>query len=294
MRIAFDAGHGAGQNRYQNYCEGDTMLELGKQLIQAIPNSFLTRTDGVDISLSERANRAKNGNADLLISLHTDWPATGTLTIYSIHRPQDKELATRIGESIAKALGTNFRGAITRKSHLGNWDYYGIIRNGVKQGISTIIVEHCGHTEMAVDTEEKIKKIVDTYIQIFEGDDTMVLKMGSRGEDVKKLQENLNKLGFNCGNADGIFGAKTEAAVKALQQKHGLAVDGIVGFTTHIKIAELLVELEKQAQIAALQTKIKQLDGELQQVKAQNLTFESKLNKYKTAIDNIKKIISEV
>lgn len=51
----------------------------------------------------------------------------------------------------------------------------------------------------------------------------MLLKEGSKGEDVKKLQE---KLGLN---ADGSFGAKTIEAVKSFQTKSGLTPDGIVG-----------------------------------------------------------------
>ncbi len=71
-------------------------------------------------------------------------------------------------------------------------------------------------------------------------DDTVLLKNGSRGNEVKKLQENLNKLGFNCGTADGIFGVKTEAAVKAFQKAYSLTVDGIAGPATLGKIEELL------------------------------------------------------
>lgn len=55
------------------------------------------------------------------------------------------------------------------------------------------------------------------------------VKNGSRGNEVKTLQEALNKAG-NYGLAvDGIFGAKTEAAVRDFQTKNGLSVDGIVG-----------------------------------------------------------------
>jgi putative chitinase len=51
----------------------------------------------------------------------------------------------------------------------------------------------------------------------------MLLKLGSEGEDVKKLQ---TKLGVD---PIGKFGPKTEAAVKAWQAEHGLVADGIVG-----------------------------------------------------------------
>lgn len=58
------------------------------------------------------------------------------------------------------------------------------------------------------------------------------LRRGSRGDDVKKLQETLNALGYDCGAADGIFGAKTEIAVRSFQQANGLAADGIAGENT--------------------------------------------------------------
>ena len=53
-----------------------------------------------------------------------------------------------------------------------------------------------------------------------------------RGEDVRKLQVDLNMLGFDCGAADGIFGKKTDAAVRAYQAANNLEVDGIVGSKT--------------------------------------------------------------
>ena len=58
------------------------------------------------------------------------------------------------------------------------------------------------------------------------------LRRGSKGADVTKLQTFLNSQGYDCGTADGIFGAKTEAAVRAFQADNGLAVDGIAGKAT--------------------------------------------------------------
>ena len=55
-----------------------------------------------------------------------------------------------------------------------------------------------------------------------------------QGEDVKKVQEKLNVLGFNCGNADSIFGRKTEIAVKNFQTDRNLDVQnkGTIGKKT--------------------------------------------------------------
>jgi putative chitinase len=58
----------------------------------------------------------------------------------------------------------------------------------------------------------------------------MILKVGSKGEDVKKLQA---KLGLG---SDGVFGSGTEAAVKKWQASNGLTADGIVGEGTWTKM----------------------------------------------------------
>ena len=55
-----------------------------------------------------------------------------------------------------------------------------------------------------------------------------LLKKGSQGEAVKKLQQTLNGKGYKL-TEDGDFGNKTEAAVKAFQKANGLEVDGEVG-----------------------------------------------------------------
>lgn len=50
-----------------------------------------------------------------------------------------------------------------------------------------------------------------------------------RGDDVGSLQSLLGKLGFDCGRADGIFGASTASALQDFQRNCGLEVDGICG-----------------------------------------------------------------
>lgn len=57
------------------------------------------------------------------------------------------------------------------------------------------------------------------------------LAYGSSGSDVRKLQQELKKAGYNIA-ADGVFGAETQAAVEAYQRANGLGVDGIAGNQT--------------------------------------------------------------
>jgi GH24 family phage-related lysozyme (muramidase) len=55
------------------------------------------------------------------------------------------------------------------------------------------------------------------------------------GDDVKQVQEALIKKGYSI-EADGVFGPKTDQAVKAFQKAEGLTVDGIVGPQTLAKL----------------------------------------------------------
>lgn len=62
----------------------------------------------------------------------------------------------------------------------------------------------------------------------------MVLKKGTRGEDVKKVQLELKKQGFfNYPTATGYFGTITEQAVREFQKNNNLVVDGIIGKNTY-------------------------------------------------------------
>lgn len=56
-----------------------------------------------------------------------------------------------------------------------------------------------------------------------------LIKIGSKGDDVKMLQTRLLSRGFDPGPVDGTFGVLTDGAVRSFQQANGLLVDGVVG-----------------------------------------------------------------
>lgn len=82
----------------------------------------------------------------------------------------------------------------------------------------------------------------------------MLLKIGSKGEDVKKLQERLKLV------ADGSFGPGTEKAVKEWQSKNGLDADGIIGDASWSKLFEAAVS---QASIPNSSFKLENLKGHI-------------------------------
>lgn len=61
---------------------------------------------------------------------------------------------------------------------------------------------------------------------------SILLKYGSRGDQVKTVQRKLKNWGYYKGNVDGIYGWRTANAVRSFQRKNGLKVDGIVGNAT--------------------------------------------------------------
>ena len=74
------------------------------------------------------------------------------------------------------------------------------------------------------------------------------IKMGAKGDAVKRLQEQLLALGYQLPKwgADGDFGEETLAAVKAFQKDRGLEVDGIVGPKTKAALDEAVAKQDKK------------------------------------------------
>ncbi len=60
----------------------------------------------------------------------------------------------------------------------------------------------------------------------------VVLKEGSTGAEVTKLQQRLKTLNVYTGATDGSFGTQTKAAVIKFQQNNAVVADGIVGYET--------------------------------------------------------------
>jgi peptidoglycan hydrolase-like protein with peptidoglycan-binding domain len=59
-----------------------------------------------------------------------------------------------------------------------------------------------------------------------------------RGPAVARLQQRLRAIGIFKGEVDGVFGAETQRAVQAAQQRFQLNADGIVGPATWTALFE--------------------------------------------------------
>lgn len=84
---------------------------------------------------------------------------------------------------------------------------------------------------------------------------TGLLRKGDKGDDVKLLQHRLNLLGWRL-TEDGIWGVKTDSAVRGYQYRAGLTVDGIVGAKTKAALIRDAI-LARAAEIGAYMVKHK-------------------------------------
>ena len=64
------------------------------------------------------------------------------------------------------------------------------------------------------------------------------LRKGIRNSAVKVVQERLASKGYKCGFPDGIFGRKTDRAVRLFQRQNSLVVDGVVGRNSWKRLIE--------------------------------------------------------
>ena len=72
---------------------------------------------------------------------------------------------------------------------------------------------------------------IGTIAAVQAADDSVstLSKMGSRGDEVRRIQQKLKNWGYYTGSVDGIYGSQTQNAVRKFQRDNGLTVDGIAG-----------------------------------------------------------------
>ena len=74
--------------------------------------------------------------------------------------------------------------------------------------------------------------IFDVVLMSWNSEVEALSKYGSRGTEVRTIQEKLKRWGYYSGSVDGIYGSQTVSAVKSFLKINGLTVDGIAGTQT--------------------------------------------------------------
>ena len=122
IKLCIDPGHG-GANRANRgptgYVEADGNLKVSKMIKEELDTTcafytLLTRDADVTLNLRQRANIGADFGADVFISMHSDacnGKAKGSTAFYSVDLPNDRILASKFTNDIAKLFGTVDRGA---------------------------------------------------------------------------------------------------------------------------------------------------------------------------------------
>ena len=133
---------------------------------------------------------------------------------------------------------------VVREGWLSQWGSKDLADSGYSH---LNILKYYYGSSVYLDTAEKVAGIPVSY-------PGFALKVGSSGDAVRTIQSQLNSIANNypaIGKmaVDGVFGQKTEDAVKVFQRVFNLVEDGIVGFGTWYKISEVYVAVEKLAEL---------------------------------------------
>lgn len=191
--VVLDPGHGtsgSGASAYHDgteVCEETLNLTIARYLKEELETYedvtvILTRDGVYDVDLEERTMLGVEKKADVLISLHNNAKGEFTLydhgcTVLAARGQYKEELAKKeqeLGVSILRelsALGLEDQGILLRDSTNGEvypngevGDYYAIIRNGIKNDLLSVLIEHAfvdnaSDYEQFLSSEEKLHEL---------------------------------------------------------------------------------------------------------------------------------------
>ena len=92
-----------------------------------------------------------------------------------------------------------------------------------------------GDIATPVPTAKPAATPMPTYAPITK-DNVVTIRLGTKGDQVTRLQTRLTELGYYTANANGTCKSDDVAAIKAFQKKNGLSVDGVAGYDTQVKL----------------------------------------------------------
>jgi len=195
IHIVLDAGHGGEDAGAEADDHGSTVFEkdLNLKVAKAVGRNLekyegvsvsYTREEDYSLDLSKRTQIAKENDADILISIHHN--AVGEIVDYDqgctvltgrgVYKKktceEQQKLACNILYELSE-LGLEDQGILLRQSETGSVypngelaDYYAIIRNGLEQGVSSILIEHAfldSETDYSefLSSDDKLEQIAE-------------------------------------------------------------------------------------------------------------------------------------
>lgn len=180
IKIAIDPGHApgnvnAGPNGYYEYAG---MWKLSNYLKNYLEQQgfdvLLTRTEQENPTLTERAMRAADWGADMLISQHSNsanGQVKGVEVYYSMTQPGDEPFAAGLAAAQAKLMNTIDRGAKLRESTTDpGLDYYTIMVVAQQNGVPHVFLIENGFHDNVQDeafllNDEKLRALAKLQAQ---------------------------------------------------------------------------------------------------------------------------------
>lgn len=153
---------------------------------------------------------------------------------------ESKKNANDFARSLKKILGGIAIGAALKKT-----------LDGVVAITKAAVNAYKSYEQLAGGIETLFGNGGKTFDEFVKSASTSLYKMGQRGEDVKKLQEELIKNGYDIGEsgADGIYGPKTQAAFDAYAKAGGQMVKD--AYANMDKAQELVMKNADEAYMTA-------------------------------------------
>ena len=117
-----------------------------------------------------------------------------------------------------------------------------------EEGLSTLqILRYYYGNDISLENAEKVNGVPISY-------PGYPLELGSSGEDVRVIQNQLNSISnnypaINKVKVDGVFGDKTRTAVLTFQRIFNMPMSGIVDFSTWYEISKVFVAIERIAEL---------------------------------------------
>lgn len=259
-KVMIDAGHYGYYNQspaVKEYWESKMTWKLHLMLkeeleMYGIIVGTTRKVQEQDMALYDRGYSSKG--YDLFISVHSN--AVGDNVNESVDYPvcfvqisgKSDKIGTLLSECVREVMQTK-QPADHWSQRGNNGDYYGVLRGATAAGTVGVIVEHSFHTQTRatkwlLDDANLRKlavaeaKVINDYLVGTTGGTTTPiisgLSKGDKGDAVKTMQKMLIACGYSCGTAgaDGDFGSKTLAALKAFQTDKKLTVSGIYDAAT--------------------------------------------------------------
>lgn len=267
MKILLDCGHclsGADTGAQGNgYKEQDCTREIGykvKAKLEALGHSVMVvscdSSSSVGESLAYRVNKANSNGGDLYISIHLNaggGVGTEVYTYGAKHFTEADNVLKEIcalgyqnrgikdGSHLYVVRNTNMKAMLVECCFIDSSDMQKYnadnFANAIVKGITGQTINVSSPAAKSTGWVAKLQGSIGADVDNIPGPQTLgkcpLLKYGMNNQVVKLLQE---KLGIA---ADGIFGNQTLIAVQQFQKAHGLQADGIVGQNTWRKLLSL-------------------------------------------------------